>query len=148
EPLAFLLGTWSGRGRGYYPTIEPFEYEETITFAHIGKPFLTYAQRTASLADGRPLHAETGYWRPPRRGWVEVVLAHPNGLVEVSEGPFADGHLALASSAIGRTGTAKDVSAVQRDILLSDHLIRYVLRMAAMGTPMTDHLEAELARQA
>jgi THAP4-like, heme-binding beta-barrel domain len=89
EALAPLLGTWAGQGSGKYPTIEPFEYLEEVVFTHVGKPFLAYSQKTKAVADGRPLHAETGYLRVPRPGDLELILAHPNGITEIEVGTYS-----------------------------------------------------------
>lgn len=147
EPLAFLLGTWTGSGHGDYPSIEPFSFEETVSFTHTGKPFLAYSQRTKASDDGRPLHAENGFWRLARGRLVEVVLAHPTGIVEVDEGELADGVLSLRSVRMARTGSAKEVTEIERVFVFDHDVLRYSLQMAAVGFPLTGHLEAELVHQ-
>jgi hypothetical protein len=156
RPMAALLGSWSGDGAGEYPTIEPFRYRETITFGHVGKPFLAYTQRTLALGaggePGLPLHAEAGYWRFPEPGRVEVVLAHPSGIIEIEEGTLtADvGSLVieLRSTSVATTSTAKSVTAVERSFRFDGDQLTYTLGMAAVGHPMTHHLAATLHRNA
>lgn len=148
--LAPLLGTWSGAGQGDYPTIEPFNYAEQVTFGHIGKPFLTYAQRTRSDT-GQPLHAETGYLRKPSPQRIELVLAHPTGITEIDEGTLTerdgDLHIEVHSTTIGLTASAKDVMALRRSITVSGDELRYTVLMAAVGQPLVHHLSATLHRQ-
>jgi hypothetical protein len=145
-PLSGLLGTWSGSGFGEYPTIEPFEYEETLTFSHVGKPFLIYSQRTRNAVTGQPLHAETGYWRTPGMQRVEMVIAHPTGIVEIAEGRIDGGRINVQSRAVDRTTSAKEVTLIERDFEISGDVLSYSLRMEAVGQPLTHHLRAELRR--
>lgn len=41
-PISWLLGKWKGHGKGVFPTIKPFEYNEEICFDHFGGPIMTY----------------------------------------------------------------------------------------------------------
>lgn len=145
-PLSFLIGTWVGQGRGDYPTVAPFRYGERFEVSHVGKPFLIWSQRTWSDDDRRPLHAESGYLRPGPTGHVELVAAHPNGLVELSEGTVDGTTLHLRSRLVGRTSTAKEVTALTRRVEVDGDELRYVLAMAAVGTAETEHLRATLRR--
>ena len=149
--LAPLLGSWQGRGSGEYPTIEPFEYLEEVTFSHVGKPFLIYGQKTRSAVDGLPLHAETGYLRVPRHNEIELVLAHPSGITEIGVGRYVtDGttfELETTTTHVGLTPTAKEVTALARRFRLDGDELAYSVQMGAVGQPLQHHLSATLHRQ-
>lgn len=151
EPLSRLIGTWSGAGRGVYPTIESFDYAEEITFSQVGKPFLAYAQRTRATDDGRPLHAEMGYLRLPAPDRAELILAHPTGLTEILEGTVHVDEtmiiIDLRSSTVGRSATAKEVTVTERTFRIKDDQVDYDMRMAAVGQPLQHHLSATLHRR-
>lgn len=143
--LAALIGRWVGEGRGTAPSGD-FAYREEVTFGHSGKPFLAYSQRTWALDDGRPLHAETGWWRAAPEGRVEVVLAHPIGQAEIELGRFEGTTLRLATSWIQHTPTGKSVTRLERDVTLDGDELRYELRMAMDGGTARFHLSAALHR--
>ena len=149
--LAPLLGVWAGQGAGAYPTIEPFAYLEEVSFGHVGKPFLSYTQRTKAADDGRPMHAEVGYLRAPSPGRIELVLAHPTGVAEIAEGTLSVEQgvieIELEATNIGRTGSAKEVAALGRSLRVNGDELTYTLRMGAVGQPLQDHLTATLHRK-
>ncbi|HEX5253847.1 MAG TPA: FABP family protein [Mycobacterium sp.] len=149
--LAPLLGTWAGQGAGKYPTIPPFDYLEEVVFAHVGKPFLAYGQKTKAVADGKPLHAETGYLRVPQPGRVELVLAHPSGITEIEVGTYSVSgdliEMQMSTTAVGLTPSAKEVTALGRSFRIDGDELSYTVQMGAVGQPLQDHLDAVLHRQ-
>ncbi|MGW0197571.1 FABP family protein [Nonomuraea sp. NPDC003201] len=152
EPIAFLLGRWEGAGVGGYPTIESFNFGQEIEFGHNGKPFLSYVSRTWLLdQDGnrvKPLATESGYWRPQPDRQIEVVLAHPTGIVEIYIGEVVFHKIELRTDVVARTGTAKEYTAGHRLYGLVNGNLMWAYEMAAMGHPLTDHMSAELKKVA
>lgn len=149
--LAPLLGTWAGQGAGKYPTIPPFDYLEEVVFGHVGKPFLAYGQKTKAVADGKPLHAETGFLRVPQPGHVELVLAHPSGITEIEVGTYSVSgdliEMQMSTTSVGLTPSAKEVTALGRSFRIDGDELSYTVQMGAVGQPLQDHLAAVLHRQ-
>ena len=145
-PLAFLLGKWRGEGVGGYPTIHDFRYGQEVSFAAYGKPVLAYDSRAWALDDGRPLARETGYWRPKGGGDLEVVLAHPTGVVEVLLGHVDGTTVEISSDVVARTPTAKEVTGEHRLYGLVGAELMYAVDLAAVGQPLQPHLSARLSR--
>lgn len=149
-PVVWLLGTWHGSGRGEYPTIDPFTYEQEVVFAHDGRPFLHYFSRTWLTDDDgervRPGALETGFVRPAGENKVELVLAHPTGYAEVWYGDVEGARILLATDVVARTTTAKEYTAGQRMYGLVDGALMYAVDMAAEGQEMQSHLWGKLER--
>jgi hypothetical protein len=149
-PLSFLLGSWEGAGVLGYPTIQSANYGEEISFSHNGKPFLIYSSRTWLLeADGtigRPSHMEVGFWRPQPDNGLEVLITHPTGITEVYIGTITGTKIEMATDAVVRTATAKEVTAGKRLYGLIGQDLAYAYDMAAVGQPLQAHLSAQLKR--
>ena len=150
-PLAWLLGRWEGSGHGDYPTIERFQFDQEVVFAHDGRPFLHYFSRTWVLDDdgnrARPGALETGFWRPRPDSEVEMVLAHPTGFAEVWYGRIDGAKIELASDVIARSASAKEVTAGQRLYGLVDGELMWAYDMAAQGQALQPHLWGRLVRR-
>jgi len=146
KPVAFLLGTWRGKGEGQYPTIKPFRYREEIRFTHNGKAFLIYTQRTEAIDTGQPLHGEAGYLRLVGDGRVEFVIAQPIGFAEISLGRVDGQRIDVECASVGRTPTAKPVTSISRSLWLEGETLRYELKMGMGEVPLARHLVASFHR--
>lgn len=82
--IPLLEGTWEGEGRGGYPTIQSFDYRETLSFTRYDEKTLAYEQRTEKHYDGE----------------AEWLVSHwQNGFIRV----FENGELDLMNVQVGRT---------------------------------------------
>jgi hypothetical protein len=162
-----LVGVWRGRGKGGYPTLtgyqgkpvaEQFDFGQEVRFSHDGRPFLSYESRSWLLdeegAAVRPAARETGWWRPvlvngAATDELEVLISHPNGIQELYLGQATGTtKFELATDAVVRTSTAKEVSAGHRLYGIVDGALLYAYDMAAVGQPLQPHLSARLERVA
>lgn len=148
-----LVGVWRGKGEVVYPTIDgPFKFGQQITFAHDGRPFLSYEARAWLLDDDgkviRPAAREVGWWRPQEDDTIELLLAHATGVTEIFYGsPRNSTSWELDTDIVTRTASAKEVNAAKRLYgLVNNGDLAYVEERAMMGQELQPHTSAYLRR--
>jgi hypothetical protein len=87
---------------------------------------------------------ETGFWRPQPDGELEVLLVHPTGITEIYLGQVTGTKIEMATDAVVRTATAKEVTAGRRLYGLVGPDLAYAYDMAAVGQPLQAHVSAQL----
>lgn len=151
-PLAWLVGRWEGAGVVGYPTHESHNFGQELAITHDGRPFLQVHSRTWLLDDdgqlGRPLATEVGFFRLLDSGEVELLLAHPTGIVEMYAGEKEEKRpvLNLRTDGVMRSPAAKEYNAATRMYGLVESQLMWVMDMAAVGQPLQSHVSAQLKR--
>jgi len=149
-PYAWLIGTWAGAGVGGYPTVPSFQFGQEITFAHDGRPFLSYWSRSWKIDDAgqpvEPLDMEAGFWRPRPDNKLEVTLAHPTGYSEIYVGTIDGAKVEMQTDVVARTITSKEYNAGVRLYGLVEGDLLWAYDMAAVGQPLQSHVSARLKR--
>ena len=152
RPLAWLIGRWEGAGVVGYPTIESVNFGQEIECTHAGRGFLEWHSHTWLLDQEsgekvRPLATELGFWRPSEDGReVELLLAHPFGVVELYFGSMEPAKVQLRTDSVVRSPDAKEYNAGTRLYGLVESQLMWVMDMAAVGQPLQSHVSAQLKR--
>jgi len=138
NPLAWMIGTWRGKGRGEYPTIDTFEYAHEVVFNHDGRPFMTIV---------RPAASETGFWRVKPNNVLEVNISHSTGITEGWVGQFDGPKIQLVMDQGYSAPSAKIVTAGVRLYGLVAGELFFAYDMAAEGQELQAHIWSSLERQ-
>lgn len=149
-PLAWLVGTWRGKGRGEYPNVPAFQFAQEVTFNHDGRAFLNYFSRSWIIEENneivRPAAFEAGFWRIRENRVLEVLLTHNSGIVEGWVGIVDGAKIQLEMDQGYSSPSAKIVTAGSRLYGLVEGELFFSYDMAAMGQTLQPHLWSSLSR--
>lgn len=150
--ISGLVGTWQGTGKGQYPTITEFDYEETLVFCCYEEcpSIIHFEQRTKVTTPNRPSHWETGFIRHLKNSTFEMVNSQNSGRVEVLEGKLVKetNYITIIFHSTHYGNDPRMLSS-QRVFTIENNRLMYSLAMATRTTEtslMTPHLSATLIR--
>jgi hypothetical protein len=145
-----LLGEWHGEGQAAGADGD-HRFGQWVRFSHDGRGFLAYESRTWRLTDdGKivgPDVRESGFWRPRGRDEVELLVAHPDGLVEIYVGAArTTTSWELTTDVVARTPDAPDVVRAVRLYGLVEGALMYAIDRAGPDEPLRPTMSARLER--
>ena len=150
-PLAWLVGTWRGKGRGEYPGITPFQFAHEVTFNHDGRDFLNYYSRSWILDEKDEIvsasESEVGFWRTKPNNVLEVVLSHSRGISEGWVGVHDGPKIQLAMDQGYSSPSSKIVTAGSLLYGLVEGELFFAYDMAAEGQTIQAHIWSTMERQ-
>ena len=150
-PLAWLVGSCRGKGRGEYPNVPAFQFAQEVSFNHDGRHFLNYFSRSWIIDENneiiRPAASEVGFWRVKENNVLEVILAHNTGIAEGWVGIVKGAKIQLAMDQGYSSPSAKIVTAGSRLYGLVEGELFTSYDMAAEGQTLQAHLWSSLERQ-
>ena len=149
-PLAWLIGTWRGKGRGAYPNVSGFQFAQEVSFNHDGRDFLNYFSRSWIIDENdeivRPAASEVGFWRVKKNNVIEVLLAHNTGVAEGWVGIVKGAKIQLEMDQGYSSPSAKIVTAGSRLYGLVEGELFTSYDMSAQGQTIQAHIWSSLTR--
>lgn len=151
--FGMLEGSWSGEGRGEFPTIASFNYRETLTFERRSETSLFYLQRTERLPEGQePVtsHWESGFIDVLESGELQLANVQSGGRGEILVGEIEeDGdkiRLRFESTSLAND---ERMVATARVFKIEGDTLHYEMKMAMTQVgDLTLHVVATLRRVA
>jgi THAP4-like, heme-binding beta-barrel domain len=145
-----LLGEWHGEGQAAGAGGD-HRFGQWLRFAHDGRGFLAYESRTWRLTDDGAVVGsdvrESGFWRPRGEDDLELLVAAPDGLVEIYVGRArTTTSWELTSDVIARTPDAPAVDRAARLYGIVDGALMYAVDRAAGDEPLRPAMSARLER--
>ena len=149
-----LLGEWHGEGvlnGAVAGSAVDLRFGQWLRFSHDGRGFLAYESRTWRLSDdgkvAGPDVRESGFWRPRGEDDVEVLVAAPDGIVEIYVGSArTTTSWELTSDVIARTPDAPEVDRAVRLYGIVEGALMYAIDRGAPGDPLRPTMSARLER--
>lgn len=157
-PVSWLAGRWEGAGVLVSDSTGEVQVGQEVDIAVDARGFLHHRSQLWRLdADGartEPLDTEVGFWRsaveqgsPQEPGIdVELVLAHPTGVVELLVGRGTGARVDLVSDAVVRSPGGSDYTAGRRTYGLVEGDLLWVLDVASPTEPLHARVSARLKR--